>query len=148
MVENTMNERGGKRRGAGRPKGAKGKATVAREAAMRERGITSLDFLQEIYADPKQPTHLRINAATSALPYEFSKKPIEARLETSQAVHVQIVDYSAATVLAELDGEDPSMIDVTPTNGGHASDGSAGPSTEPDPVESSAVDPTVEELLQ
>jgi hypothetical protein len=136
---------GGKRRGAGRPKGSKSKMTLVREAAMRARGITSLDFLQETYADASQPMHIRINAATSALPYEYSKKPIEARIEASQAVHVQIVDFTAATVLAELDGKDPDMIDVTPTNG---STGSAEPSTEANPVESSAVKPTMEDLLQ
>jgi len=128
-------------------------ATVEREKVLRERGITSLDFLQETYADTTQPMHIRINAATSALPYEFSKKPIEARIEASQAVHVQIVDFTAATVLAELEGEDPNLIDVTPSNGGPtiASNGAAKPSTEAkltDHVESSAVEPTVEDLLQ
>jgi len=143
MVENTMNERGGKRRGAGRPKGAKGKATVAREAAMRERGIDALTFLQEVYANKKLSIPVRVSAATSALPYEYSKKPIEARIESAQAVHVQIVDFTAATVLAELEGEEPDMIDVTPTN---SSNGAVKPSTEGKLADYTT--PTVADLLR
>ena len=130
-----MGKRGGYRPGSGRPKGQKNKATVDREKALRERGITSLELLQETCADTTLPMHIRITAATSALPYEYSKKPIEARLETSQAVHVSIIDYTAAAVLTELIGDEddgPACIDVTPTNDSQmiASNGAAKPSTE------------------
>jgi hypothetical protein len=130
-----MGKRGGYRPGSGRPKGQKNKATMEREKVLRERGITSLDFLQETYADTSQPMHIRLAAAVASLPYEHSKLPIEARIETSQAVHVQVIDYTAANVLAELEGEDPDMIDVTPTNGSQviASNGAAKPSTEAKP---------------
>ena len=107
-----MGNRGGYRPGSGRPKGQKNKATVEREKALRERGITSLGLLQETFADNTLPMHIRIVAATSALPYEYSKKPIEARIETSQAVHVSIIDYTAAAVLAELADDEDSDVEA------------------------------------
>lgn len=60
--------RGGARPGAGRPKGAKNKTTLLREAAAKF-GIVPLDYLLSIMVDESQPYELRLYAAKAALPY-------------------------------------------------------------------------------
>ena len=77
----------------GRPKGSLGKARLERERMLAERGMTSLQLLQEVYSDPSKPWPLRVSAANSALPYEFSKLPVTARIESESKFHVSIVDY-------------------------------------------------------
>jgi hypothetical protein len=66
----------------GRPKGAKNKRTVEREAAMREMAAQvetvlngafegdALAYLTSVYKDPSKPDDLRINAARIAIRYE------------------------------------------------------------------------------
>ena len=64
--------RGGKRPGAGRPKGAsdKIKETMKREAELKEAGkLTPLDFLLGIVQDEEQPQEARTDAAKAAAPY-------------------------------------------------------------------------------
>ena len=62
-------EHGGKRVGAGRPKGAKSAKTleIARKAI--ESGLTPLEYMMEILRDVNQPKELRFEAAKSAAPY-------------------------------------------------------------------------------
>lgn len=64
--------RGGARPGAGRPKGAKNKATLLREAAVKF-GIVPLDYLLSVMVDESQPDELRLAAAKAALPYCHSR---------------------------------------------------------------------------
>jgi hypothetical protein len=75
-----MDEKTGRPRG--RPKGAKNKRTIEREAAMREVAAhiekavdgafagDALAYLTSIYKDPTKPENLRIDAAKTAIRYE------------------------------------------------------------------------------
>lgn len=61
--------KGGKRAGAGRPKGALGRKTrkIAEKAA--ETGVTPLEFMLEIMRDEQQDIKLRAEMAKSAAPF-------------------------------------------------------------------------------
>lgn len=61
--------RGGKREGAGRPKGSKTRknAEIAQRAA--EQGITPLEYMLEVMRDEANETSARLDAAKSAAPY-------------------------------------------------------------------------------
>ena len=72
--------KGGKRPGAGRPKGGKGKRTKALEQALvlaqqatLTGEYTSLTLLQAVYRDDRLPLELRVEAAFKAAPYEHAK---------------------------------------------------------------------------
>lgn len=71
--------RGGKRPGAGRPKGAKnrrkliGRAIVATVPTGSIEETGSLPLLQAVYRDPKQPLGIRLSAATVAIAYEYPR---------------------------------------------------------------------------
>lgn len=84
-----MAQHGGKRSGAGRPKGSKNKTTIAREAvaevlgvdpsetldaAIHQRGYTLLSEMERIALDPTQPIGARILAARTALPFLLPRK--------------------------------------------------------------------------
>lgn len=84
-----MVQRGGKRPGAGRPKGSKNKTTIAREAvsevlgidpsdtleaAVHQRGHTLLSEMERIVLDPTQPIGARIMAARTVLPFLLPRK--------------------------------------------------------------------------
>jgi hypothetical protein len=75
---------GGRRSGAGRPKGSKNKATLARQSvaeildidvsetldsAIHKRGHTLLIEMERIAIDPTQPIAARVMAARVALPF-------------------------------------------------------------------------------
>jgi hypothetical protein len=75
---------GGKRPGAGRPKGAKSAKTleIARKAI--ESGLTPLEYMMDILRDVNQPTELRFEAAKSAAPYIHPRLAhIESKNETT-----------------------------------------------------------------
>src|SRR5262245_50011147 len=74
---------GGKRRGAGRPKGGKNRTTIVREQLGRELAAKMRDslgvdafpgdsvaLLQLVYKDTRLPLELRFEAAKAAAPYE------------------------------------------------------------------------------
>ena len=84
-----MKQNGGRRPGAGRPKGSKNKSTLAKqavaeildvedaemlEAAVHQRGHQMLIELERIVLDPTQPAGARIMAARVALPFMLPKK--------------------------------------------------------------------------
>lgn len=84
-----MSNVGGYRPGAGRPKGAKNKTTIAKEAvaeildvddadrlqsAIHKRGHQLLIELERITLDPTQPVAARIMAAKIALPFLLPKQ--------------------------------------------------------------------------
>ena len=94
--------RGGPREGAGRPKGARNRRTVAVERAMKvvaERLKQAVPdafegdgvaYLQTVYRDPHQPTELRMDAAAKAARFERPtlaaiavQQPPRARLDVS-----------------------------------------------------------------
>ena len=57
-------------RKAGRPKGSKNKhSTALMRQAVRNSGLTPLDYLMSVYQDEKQDQKVRIEAAKAACPY-------------------------------------------------------------------------------
>lgn len=93
----TGNQRGGKRAGAGRPKGAATKRTrdIADNAALE--GITPLEFMLNRMRDELVPPGDRFEAAKAAAPY------IHPRLTTVEAKVDAKVD---SVVRVELVGPD------------------------------------------
>ena len=65
--------RGGKRPGAGRPKGALNQKTVEQIEAVEEGGITPLDYLLSVMRDEANDVPMRIDAAHKAAPYVHAK---------------------------------------------------------------------------
>jgi hypothetical protein len=61
--------RGGKRTGAGRPKGAVNKATAEAKAAVEASGETPLDYMIRVMRDPKANARRRDAMAAAAAPY-------------------------------------------------------------------------------
>ena len=79
-----MNGYGGKRPGAGRPRGAKSAKTleIARKAI--KFGLTPLEFMMDILRDVNLPNELRFEAAKSAAPYIHPRLAhIESKNETA-----------------------------------------------------------------
>lgn len=68
-----MSQRGGKRPGAGRKAGAPNKATAARQKAVKESGLTPLDYLLSVMRDETVPREERVDAANKAAPYVHPK---------------------------------------------------------------------------
>ena len=92
---------GGSRPGAGRPKGAKNKATAAREAAIAESGKTPLDFMLSVLRDEDASIKERMWAAVAAAPYCHAKpRPVAAN---AAGVVVEVVHITHEERLAELD---------------------------------------------
>ena len=60
---------GGKRPGAGRKKGSRNKASVARESAIVASGLTPLDYMLAIMRDVTADRALRCDMAKAASPY-------------------------------------------------------------------------------
>lgn len=75
--------RGGKREGAGRPKGAINKATADVKALAQNHGETAILTLAEIATDPEQPSAARVTAANSLLDRGYGK-PTQAMELTGQ----------------------------------------------------------------
>ncbi|WP_198665046.1 hypothetical protein [Tropicimonas sp. IMCC34011] len=65
--------RGGKRTGAGRPKGVANKATQAQRKAVKESGLTPLDYLLQVMRDETAERAERVDAAHKAAPYVHAK---------------------------------------------------------------------------
>lgn len=64
---------GGKRPGAGRPKGAVNKRTAIQTAAIEASGMTPLEYLTSIYQDIAADEAKRLDAAKAAAPYVHAK---------------------------------------------------------------------------
>lgn len=84
-----LTKHGGHRPGAGRPKGSKNKATIARaavaevldvdesqtlNAAVHKRGHTLLLEMERIALDPTQPLAARITATRTVLPFLLPRR--------------------------------------------------------------------------
>ena len=65
--------KGGKRPGAGRPKGSQNKASVARQEAIAASGLTPLDFMLSVVRDEDEDRPVRMKAAADAAPYVHPK---------------------------------------------------------------------------
>jgi hypothetical protein len=75
-AKTSKSKRGGPRPGSGRPKGAKSKSTIAKEAVLTEvlsRAIqnetTPLEVMLTIMRDPESPPAMKFEAAKAAAPY-------------------------------------------------------------------------------
>ncbi len=64
---------GGKRPGAGRPKGTRNKKTEAQVAAISDSGLTPLDYMLSVMRDETVPRDERLDAAHKAAPYVHAK---------------------------------------------------------------------------
>ena len=78
----TGNGHGGKRPGAGRPKGSRNKATLARAAglpdavaAARAYAAQAFDVLAEVMGDAEAPAAARVKAATELLNRAYGRPP-------------------------------------------------------------------------
>jgi hypothetical protein len=81
---------GGFRKGAGRPKGSRNRATIAREGRQRESlaaareanaNLTAIDYLLQVLRDPTTPPGRRTKVAMFIAPY------LEYRLRFSASRH-------------------------------------------------------------
>ena len=76
--------KGGKRPGAGRKKGVPNKRTAALQDAVKESGVTPLEFLLERMRDEDCDPRDRMTAAISAAPYVHAKlSSIDLRADIS-----------------------------------------------------------------
>jgi hypothetical protein len=64
---------GGKREGAGRPKGAVNKKTAEKIEAIEASGLTPLDYMLSVLRDESRAEHTRMDAAKAAAPYVHAR---------------------------------------------------------------------------
>ena len=64
---------GGKRTGAGRPKGVRNAKTEQQTKAVKESGLTPLDYMLSVLRDETQEQSVRLDAANKAAPYVHAK---------------------------------------------------------------------------
>ena len=57
----------------GRKKGTRNRATIARQKAIEDSGLSSLGYLQSVYRDDIAPQQARIECAKAAAPFEFPR---------------------------------------------------------------------------
>ena len=77
---------------------------------------TSLDFLQAIYRDPRQPMQRRMRAAQAAIPFEHPKYAVVAQVGGSEDLAERMMRAIAESqkVLEARRLEPPKVIDATP----------------------------------
>lgn len=93
---------GGKRPGAGRKPGSKNKATLAREQAIAESGMTPLQYLLSIVQDVKQEQTARVDAAKAAAPYVHPRlASIEHSGEIGSKPPREMTDHELDSEIAE-----------------------------------------------
>jgi hypothetical protein len=83
----TISGRGGKRPGAGRPKGSPNKRTAEQVEAIASTGMTPLQYLTSVFQDVSADEARRIDAAKAAAPYCHAKlQPVDSDGDTTQKV--------------------------------------------------------------
>ena len=90
-----MSNRGGKRPGAGRPKGSKNKVILARQTAIADSGLSPVEYMLNIVRDEGQKQEARLEAAKAVAPY------IHPRLQSieSQTVNTTTIKYADKDML-------------------------------------------------
>lgn len=64
---------GGKRAGAGRPKGVRNVKTERQTSAVKASGLTPLDYMLKVMRDESNEQSIRLDAANKAAPYVHAK---------------------------------------------------------------------------
>jgi hypothetical protein len=86
---------GGKREGAGRPRGTPNKATAAKVAEVAASGLTPLDYLLGVMRDEGLEEPRRTDAAKAAAPFVHPKlSNIDANVNGDIGITVEIVRFS------------------------------------------------------
>lgn len=93
---------GGKRAGAGRPKGARNKASVAREAEIAESGKTPLEFLLDIMRDESADMEIRMSAAKAAAPFVHPRLANQTLVADIEVTQPEMSDFELARRLSFL----------------------------------------------
>ena|SRR5215469_9663096 len=114
---------GGRRPGAGRPKGSVDKRVrwaldAGREAIRSVLGPDAFDgnalaLFQVVYRDPAQPLDLRIEAAKAAIPYESARLQVmEARVGIHTATTRALSEAEMGALIAVIDAaeEDTALL--------------------------------------
>lgn len=104
---------GGKRPGAGRPRGAKSKITKEREALVKKAAAVIEDvlpdafkgdahaYLMAVYKDETMPVKDRLAAATAAIGYEKPKlAAVEVQAEVDATVSVSRIELVAPSIVS------------------------------------------------
>lgn len=79
--------RGGKRPGAGKPKGAKNKLTQGKEGALEQAkavlgdGLDPLTYMLQVMRSDAVEVDTRLEAAKSAAPYVHKKMPVDVSVD-------------------------------------------------------------------
>lgn len=80
-------QRGGKRKGAGRPPGAINRATAAARKMVEETGVTPLEFMLQVMRDANATRAERLDMAKAAAPYVHARlSAVEAKVEVTEQV--------------------------------------------------------------
>lgn len=106
-----MSEHGGKRKGAGRPKGARSRLTEQAILKAGE-GMTPLEFMLDVLRNEENEFDVRMDAAKAAAPY------VHARLASvdQTVTHKQDAsDYSRAELLAIAKGSGEGAAATRPS---------------------------------
>lgn len=91
------NNHGGKRPGAGRPKGAANKASIERQAKVAATGDTPLDYMLKVMRDEMADEKRRDEMAKAAAPYVHPKlSSVDAKVEGDVGLTVEIIRFGQA----------------------------------------------------
>lgn len=90
-------------RGAGRPAGARNRATQEQVAAIRASGQSPLAFLASVWRDPQRSDKSRIPAAVAALPYLHRKQPMDVNVNGLKVQLVMDDPNGGTTAQATID---------------------------------------------
>jgi len=101
--------KGGKRPGAGRPKGSLNQKTLAVRKGVEDSGLSPIEFLTQLYRDETQDMALRKDAAAKVAPYLYprlSSQEISADMTNRPAG-----EKSNEELIADLltSGSDPEL---------------------------------------
>lgn len=83
---------GGKREGAGRKKGVPNRRTAETLAAVREKGITPLEYLLDVMRNEDEEPERRLDAAKAAAPYCHQRMPQQTIVTGTDGGPVQTED--------------------------------------------------------
>lgn len=79
-------------KGAGRKKGSRNKRTLQQEKAIRDSGLTPLEYLTKLYRNPRKSESVRIDAAKAAAPYVHAKLSSVEMTANVNMTHEQALD--------------------------------------------------------